>query len=302
MLADLTVVINIAAGDAAYAYLTVGALAKAHRKSVKEVILILDDTKAQYSDFYDHQKRYQEPDFTENLEKVTAVAKILKQEGLVDTIIPVSFYAEKKLNKKYFKNRVKETHDFRGAPITAYLVGFAACKTQFLVRYDGDVLLHQTKSDWVFQGIDLLKNHADCMAVSPRPSPPVCNQKVDFDFDPQFWFSTRCTLFDLFKFNKTIPFLEGKYFVEVRLRKLFRKTYPPAFETILGERLKKLGFKNYYLLNQGSWLLHPEEKNSLFIKLLPAILPLVEQGNYPKEQADHEILDLNAWKQFLKLN
>lgn len=297
---DLTLIINLSAGDAAYAHLTAGALANAHRQLAKEIIIILDDTKAQHSNFYNHKKRYNEPEYTEKLKKVTETAQSLKQAGLVDEVIMLNHYStQKNLNKKYLNNRVKETHDFRGAPITAYLAGFEACKTQYLVRYDGDMLLHQTTIDWVIKGIDVLKQHRDCVAVSPRPSPPTSHQNIP-DLDSVYWFSTRCTLFDMKKLIYTIPFFSKDYFIEVWLRRWFNKTYPPAFETILCKCLKKRKLKNYYLLKQGSWLLHPEEKNELFVALLPMIITEIGRGNHPMEQVDCETLDLKAWEKYLK--
>lgn len=302
MQADLTVVINIAAGDITYADLTVTSLAKAHRKCAKEIILIVDDTKAQFSDFYDHQKRYHEPNFSQKIQKIKAIAQQLKQDGLVDKVINTSDFSARNLSKKYSKNLVKATHDFRGAPITAYLVGFEICTTQYLVRYDGDMLLYQPNTDWALKGIELLKKYPDCIAVSPQPSPPNQNQKNDLNFDPTYWFSTRCTLFDQFKLINTIPFIQVKYGIELLLRKWLNKTYPPAFETILVQRLKKLNFKNYYLINYDCWLLHPENKNELFINLLPEILSAIKKGNYPIEQANQETLALDIWQKYFKLN
>lgn len=296
--ADLTLVINLSAGDAAYAQLTTGTLIKAHRKTAKEVILILDDTQAQYSHFYNHQIRYKEPEFTAKLKVVSAIVQEFKLQGLADQVINMSSYTSINLNKKHLNNRVKETHDFRGAPITAYLAGFEACKTRYLVRYDGDMILHQPENDWVVKGIDLLKQHPDCIAVSPRPSP---SNKPAPEIDPTYWFSTRCTLFDNVKLMNTIPFLQGRFLIEVWLRKLFNKTYPPAFETILTDRLKNCSLKNYYLLTNGGWLLHPEEKKELFIKLLPQIIKEVEKGNYPPEQTDNETLNLDAWEKYLNV-
>ncbi len=301
MPADLSLIINLSAGDAAYAHLTTAVLAKAHRLSAKEIILIVDDTKAPYSNFYNYKKRYAEPLFSENLAKVIAITENLKQQNLADTVILISNYSKKNLNKKYLNNRVKETHDFRGAPITAYLAGFEACKTQFLVRYDGDMILHRSKTDWALQGIELLQQFNDAIAVSPLPSPPLFPKNGNANFDPTYWFSTRCTLFDTFKVMKTLPLMEIKHYTEVLMRKWLNKTYPPAFETMLLHRFKKLGLKNYYLLNGSCWLLHPEEKNENFVRLLPEIISEVEKGNFPVAQADHERLDLEAWSNFLKL-
>lgn len=300
MPADLTLIINLCPGDAAYAALTAGHLAKAHRWQAQEIIVIIDDTKAQHSAFYDHKNRYQEPGYSISLAKITAVACQMQAVGLADKVLILSQYAEKThLHKKYLNNRVTATHDYRGAPITAYLAGFEACKTQYLVRYDGDMLLHQLTVDWVLTGIDLLQKHADCIAVSPQPAPSVMKQDMAVEIDPTYWFSTRCTLFDRLKMLSTTPFIYGKYRRELLLRKWMQKTYPPALETIVCNRLKSAGFKNYYLLNHG-WLIHPEQKNQLFLDLLPQIILEIEKGNYPNGQANKETLDLPAWEKYLQ--
>ncbi len=300
MPANLTLIINLCPGDAAYAALTAGHLAKAHREQAQEIIVIVDDTKAQHSAFYDHQKRYHEPEYSISLAKITAVANQMLAVGLADEVLLLSKYAAKtQLHKKYLNNRVTATHDYRGAPITAYLAGFEACKTQYLVRYDGDMLLHQLPVDWVLTGIDLLQQHADCIAVSPRPAPSAMDENTTLQTDPTYWFSTRCTLFDRLKMLSTTPFIYGKYRRELLLRKWMQKTYPPALETMVFHRFKSAGLKNYYLLNQG-WLIHPEQKNELFLDLLPRIISEVEKGNFPKEQANQETLDLPAWEKYLQ--
>ncbi|RYE37008.1 MAG: hypothetical protein EOP42_01215 [Sphingobacteriaceae bacterium] len=300
MLAELTLIINLCPADASYAALTAGYLAKSHRKQAKEIIIIIDDTKAQHSDFYNHQERYREPEFSINLEKIIAIANQMQANKLADEVLILSKYAAvTDLHKKYLKNRLTETHDFRGAPITAYLAGFEACKTQYMVRYDGDMLLHQSSVDWVLTGITLLQQHADCIAVSPQPAPSKIIKSNLVKTDPTYWFSTRCTLFDRIKMLSTTPFIYGKYRRELLLRKWMQKTYPPALETMVFERFKSAGLKNYYLLNQG-WLIHPEQKDQLFVKLLPKIISEVEKGNFPKEQANKETLDLQAWEKYLQ--
>lgn len=302
MQTDLSLIINLSPGDADYAELTAGALANTHRDQAKEIILIVDDTIAPFSDFYDHQKKYKEPEYAKKLAKVTAVANQLKANGLADKVLLLAQYSsEKELHKKYLNNRIKQSHDFRGAPITAYLAGFEVCKTRYLVRYDGDMLLHQTTADWVLTGITLLNQHPDCIAVSPRPSPPLPNQQADIEIDPTCWFSTRCTLFDRLKVMTTTPFIYGKYRRELLLRKWMNKTYPPALETMLFHRMKDCGLKNYYLLNGNGWLLHPEKKDEVFVQLLPEIIAEIAKGNYPEEQANQETLELNAWQKYLQV-
>lgn len=300
MPADLTVIINLCHADAPYAALTAGHLAKSHREQAKEIIVVIDDIQAQPSDFYNHQERFKEPDFSINLEKIITIANQLQLDGLADQVLILSKYSTKThLHQKYLNNHVTATHDFRGAPITAYLAGFEACKTQYLVRYDGDMLLHQSAVDWVLTGINLLQQHADCIAVSPRPAPTEMSESFSVTTDPTYWFSTRCTLFDRIKLLTTTPFIYGKYRRELLMRKWMQKTYPPALETMVCQRLQNAGLKNYYLLNHG-WLIHPEQKNQLFVTLLPRIILEIEKGNFPAEQVNKENLDLSAWEKYLQ--
>lgn len=300
MPANLTLVIHLSAGDETYAKETASSLIQSHRAAANTVVLIVDTVQAQHSSFYNHKKRYQQPAYQEKTNRVRAIANSLKASGLADTVLDTADFDQQKLLKKYLQNRVDATHDFRGAPIAAYLLGFDVCKTRYMVRYDGDILLHQNPNeDWAIKGIRQMENNPDVVAVSPRTSPPAQTQ-FQQNGDRAYWFSTRCTLFDLQKISGIFPLARGWYRFELLARQWLNKTYPPAFESLLTRRLKTLGLSNYYQLEDEAWILHPEQKDEDFCKLLPQMVKCISKNIYPPEQAGNETLDLQAWKNLLR--
>ena len=303
MPADASLLINLSAGDAAYGYLTVKALAEAHRQAVKDIVVVIDSIKAPFVTFYDHVKRYEEPRYSENMRLITEAVYSLKEQGLADKIIELKTGdpSIKKSAAQFFNNRLKETHDFRGAPITAYMAGLAACDTKYVVRYDGDIILHQLSgTDWILEGIKSLETGKDIIAVSPCPSPQKSIDPAGEKFTDIHWFSTRCLLLNKTLFMQQRPLIDLKYWPELTARRLLKKTYPPAFESIITKSLKSKLFKTRYLVQEDAWYIHPEEKGKLFLELLPGIIENVKAGKFPIEQAGNETVDLQAWQKYLQ--
>jgi len=297
---DVSLLINLSAGDAAYGYLTARALAEAHQGTCNETVLVLDLSVAQPSKFYDHAGRYREPAYSERARLMRGVADRLQSEGWADRVVCLDGDKSwpKALAKRYFGSRVRETHDFRGAPITAYTAGLESCRNRFVVRYDGDILLHQPPGgDWVREGLDQLSSDSRIIAVSPCPAPPH-DRRPGF-FDDLAWFSTRCLLLDRQEISRQLPLVTGRYRLELFLRKILDRTYPPAFETMLTRKLQSRGFMTRYLVGSEAWYLHPEDKGELFLELLPELLFAVRQGRYPSRQTGCETLDLPAWEEYL---
>ncbi len=303
MPADASLLINLSAGDATYGYHTVKALAEAHREAVKDIVIVIDSIKAPFTTFYDHAKRYAEPQYSENIRLITEAVYKLKDEGLTDKIIELKTGdpAIKKLAAQFFKNRLKETHDFRGAPITAYMVGLANCDTKYVVRYDGDIILHQLPgTDWILEGIKSLETEKDIIAVSPCPAPQKNIDLAGEKFTDIHWFSTRCLLLNKELFIQQRPLIDIKYWPELTARRIFKKTYPPAFESTITKSLKSKLFKTRYLIREDAWFIHPENKGQLFLELLPDIIKNVKAGKFPPSQAGNETVDLPAWENYLQ--
>jgi hypothetical protein len=303
MPSDASLLINLSAGDAAYGYLTVKALAEAHREAVKDIVIVIDSIKAPFATFYNHAKRYAEPQYSENIRLITEAVYKLKAEGLADKIIELKTGdpSIKKLAAQFFKNRVIETHDFRGAPITAYMVGLAACDTKYVVRYDGDIILHQLPgTDWILEGIKNLETEKHIIAVSPCPSPQKSKNPETKKFTDIPWFSTRCLLLNKQLLMQQRPLIDVKYWPELAVRRILKRTYPPAFESIITKSLKSKLFKTRYLVQEDTWFIHPEDKGQLFLGLLPGIIENVKAGKFPPAQAGNETVDLLAWEKYLQ--
>ena len=302
MTPDASLVINLSAGDVAYAYETAKALIESHRDSVKAVIIVIDTIKAPFSNFYNHSERYAEPLFSEKIKKVRETVDKLKTEGLVDQIISLKNGDPyiKNLSKKYFRNRIHETHDFRGAPITAYLVGLEACNTRYIVHYDGDILLHQVPgADWIIKGIQILETTGHLISISPNPAPPPATTSKE-DYTDLQWFSTRCLLINKEILITQLPLVANGHRVELWLRKVFKRTYPPAFETILYKRLRQGKYLTRYLVGEPAWYIHPENKGEIFADLLEPIIQSIHNGDYPPQQTGNETLLIDDWKTYLQ--
>ena len=97
------------------------------------------------------------------------------------------------------------------------------------------------------------------------------------------------------------PLIDIKYWPELTARRVLKRTYPPAFESIITKSLKSKLFKTRYFIQEDTWFIHPEDKGQLFLELLPSIIENVKAGKFPPAQAGNETVDLPAWKNYLQL-
>ncbi|MBE9126915.1 MULTISPECIES: hypothetical protein [unclassified Coleofasciculus] len=64
-----------------------------------------------------------------------------------------------------------------------------------MLHFDSDMLLHQQPGySWIEEGIQLLQQHSDVMAVRPLTGPPtqdsILHQRVPYERDPQGFYRT----------------------------------------------------------------------------------------------------------------
>lgn len=59
------------------------------------------------------------------------------------------------------------------------------------------------------------------------------------------------------------------------------------------------GAKRLNLSTPNAWLLHPTTKPSSYLEILPALIPQVEKGRFPAEQAGQSEINIDAWQKFL---
>lgn len=313
---NITLQINLSPGDINYAHLTVPALVSQH-SSIKKRILVVDCCKPQRTKIVDPSKKYPEPIFSENVIKIQQIANTLLTNGIVSDV----YYIEKEdplisiTSKKYFRNIVKETHEYGGIGITSYLAGIELCKTRYVLHFDGDMLLYQ-KPDftWHEKALQLLEENSDCISISAG-SAPLGNlnlSKPSYEhwsklkvvknaFKDEF-FSARQCLIDKERLEKLLPILKGPALLETLLVKYLNRGYPRAVENMFFKRFKYAGKYRFIMSANDCWVLHPLDKPQEYINLLPEIISSVNKGIVPEDQFGHENIQLNAWVEFLNKN
>jgi len=307
---DVTLQINLSPGDLTYAKLTVPALLRAHPRAA-ERLLIVDVCKPQRTGIVDPETRFPEPAFSERAAAIVAFAEELRRCGAVDRVVVLRpgdpLFAT--LSRRYLRPWVRETHDYGGCALMAYLAAFELPRTRWLLHYDADMLLYQEPGfDWAVAACTAMEGVASAIAASPRPSPPPVagapdaptkNERLRLHEAPggwlNAWFSTRCYLFDLEKMRACLPLLQGRIFWETVATRLLHRGYPRSPEGMLYRRMSALGRHRLTLSTRHAWLLHPTRKDAAFLAALPRLLDAVQAGRCPDAQRGQQDIILEAW-------
>lgn len=306
---DITLQVNLSAGDAAYAHLTVPPLLAAH-PDVYERLLIVDACKPQRTRIVDPALRYPEPAFSERIARVSALARNWLAAGLVDRIEWLNpgdiFFSQ--LRRRYLRSWVSGTHDYGGCAMMAYLAAFELCGTRYLLHYDADMLLYQQSDyDWAAVARAEAQSSPAIAAVIPRPSPPDClepdapSRHEALPLLPHragwlnTWFSTRCFFFDLQRLQSCLPLLQGVAYWDSLAAKILWRGFPRSPEALLHRRLGAAGLYRLHLHDRRAWLLHPVKKDNAFVSLLPRILDAVRSGRCPEGQRGRQDLQPELW-------
>lgn len=312
-MSEITLQINLCAGDWAYAELTVPSLLAAH-PGVAERLLIVDLCKPQRTGIVDPGRRFPEPAYTQRVERITDISNRWLASGQVDRVVwlrPGDALFEK-LSRKYLRPWVTETHDYGGCALMSYLAAFELCPTRWLLHYDADMLLHQAAGfDWSAQAQAAMSDNAAIVAAIPRPSPPPLDppdapsrtERLTLHLHHagwlNAWFSTRCYLFDLERLRPCLPLLQGRIYWETLAAKILRRGYPRAPEIMLFRRLGAAGRCRLMLHDRRAWLLHPTRKDATFVTALPSLQTAIAAGRCPDRQRGEQDLNLEFWRDIL---
>lgn len=309
-MSEITLQINLSPSDVTYAGVTVPALVKAHRESVKEVVAVVDLCRPQKTKIVNPDKRFPKEVFEKRVSALKELVQSLKANGHFDRVefLEPGNEWHKLIIKRYLNNLVTATHDYGGCALSSYLAAFELINTRYLLHYDADMLLYQKAGyDWAVEGITKLKEFDNAYAATPRIAPPVSDLAKPTHFEwPEAealkdgwrddWFSTRCFLFDREKLFKVLPLLKGKLALKSIMLRLLNRGYPRSPEVMLSERLRCLGGWRFHLDNTNAWLLHPLDKGERFREYLPHIIRLIEEDKVPDEQRGYPDLKLLAWE------
>lgn len=317
LLPDVTLQINLCAGDATYAELTVPRLVRAH-PGVARRLAIVDCCRPQRTRIFNPDTRLPEATFRPRLARIRELAEHFRNSGLFDDIVwlqPGSPHFAT-LARRYCRPWMTETHDYGGCAFMGYWAALAFPATRFVLHYDADICLHQSAGfDWAAEARRVWSQYPQVIAASPRISPPgfATNPAADAPsvhegrpLEPvadgwlNDWFSTRCFFFDREKLAPELPLVRGRRIVEYFLRRLIDRGYPLGPESLLFQVLGGRGFRRLNLRDERAWLLHPNSKPPAYLALLPQLLTAVEAGRVPAPQRGQSEIDVAAWTTFLQ--
>jgi hypothetical protein len=221
----------------------------------------------------------------------------LLKSGLIDEVVDIDYSKECRtlIYQKHFGADLGDTHGSVGTSIFGYIYSLEVARTDYLVHFDCDMLLHQNPAAcWIEQGIEVLKNKADVMAINPRPGPPSSNeilhQLEPHYLEPQGYysfksFSSRVYLIDINRFSQLLP-----------LRPKVTSGGKLAFwEHMVTQGMTEKSFIRADLTTAKAWALHPLDHGPNFVRALPKIIEKVEEGWYPQEQSGYHDLRLGMW-------
>lgn len=252
-----------------------------------------------------------------SIEQLRAECRKFKEKNLVDEIIELK-YDRKEMNKlyrKHFGMNLRETHCFRGYPYYGSIWPIENGSTDYFLHFDSDMLIHQAgASSWIKEAIDLMEKHEDMLCVLPLSGPPAARRtlyqgRATYTFDLEGFyrfkedFTSRLYLLSRKRFQELLPMkLQWLSWRESLKSNIFGKGNLLCWEVTVNKALKESKYYRVDLASQTAWSLHPHDRGDKFIKILPALINLVEKGIFPPEQAGHYDLNLELWSNLLEQN
>lgn len=226
--ADITLQLNLCAGDLAYAEQTVPALIATHRPDVREVLVIADACRPQSTPVLHSPSRFPAAPFAERVSQLRAMCACWRSAGLVDRVefLEPDSKRVRELNRKYCGRSTAWTHDHLGHAFAAYFAGWEHARTRYVLHFDADILLYQAPGySWLRAAVASLEANPKLLAASPRIAPPLTEATgpmVDLSlpgngWQPTWrltreqqgwhseWFSTRCHLMDRVRLAEQLP-------------------------------------------------------------------------------------------------
>ena len=223
---DVSLQINLCAGDLAYGEQVVRALSNTHRPDVREVFVVADACRPQSTPALHAPSRFPAAEFSVRIEQLRALCAALQAAGLVDRVVwlmpePAGL---RSLNTRYCGIATPRSHDHLGHAFSAYFLGWHSAHTRFVAHFDADILLWQQPGfSWIRTALQALAGEDDLIAASPRIAPPPPDGSLVHVGAPGSgwlptwplapipagwrspWFSTRCHLIDRERLARYLP-------------------------------------------------------------------------------------------------
>lgn len=312
MSTNVTLQISLSPGDTRIVRNTIPNLVNRHRSNVDLSLAIVDLCRPQRTRLFDPGSI--------DLNKRNEIIQIsydMQREGLFDRIILLNNTDQiiPYIREKYLANKIKGTHDFRGAGMMSYLAGIEIPNTRYVLHYDCDMLLYQEDGyDWSREAIDRMSKYPHIVVGVPRTSPPFEGDGSTSDGPSQHerrpftpisggwendWFNTQCFLIDKLKLDNYLPLIGGITLVQHYIFKYITKSLPKSPEMLMIRKIGGSGGRRLILDSKKAWIIHPLHKPDLFYELLPGIQNNIGRNNVPDVQKGDPNLVLEAWRDML---
>jgi hypothetical protein len=226
--ADITLQINLSAGDLAYAEQTLPTLVTIHRPDVREVLVVADGCRPQSTPWVDAAAGFPSAEFKTRLARLRELCTALQARGVIDRIVWLEpdVAALRQLNARYVGMGTPLSHDHLGHAFSAYFLGWESARTRYVAHFDADIILWQQQGfSWLQAAVTNLDRDETLLAASPRIAPvPSGDHMVDVDAAGSGWlhtwpldrtahgwrspwFSTRCHVMDRQRLERVLPLL-----------------------------------------------------------------------------------------------
>lgn len=258
-----------------------------------------------------------------SLENLRACCKQLLDNGTIDEVIDINYSEQYRLQvyQKHFNSKVRQTHNYKGYPILGTIFSLEQVPGEYILHFDSDMLLYQSSYfNWIETGINLIQSNPEICFIRPRCGPPAQTKDMldhatelnhSFPFQSHQFFSSRAYLFERKRFESIlpIPIMWRSYkhkFLNIMptsaknwLNYQTGKGQLASWEVMVTERIKHTSHVRANLTSSQAWTLHPKERGAEFIRALPRIIKLIEDGWYPDEQAGYYDMNWEAWQKAL---
>jgi hypothetical protein len=254
--------------------------------------------------------RYRSDSSIATMEQLRDCCAQLVADGVVDRLADID-YSEafrRRVYKKHFGRRLRQTSDYRGGgPLLGYVFAIEDARSGYFLHFDSDMLLYQAKGySWLAEALSMIQSHPDLLLLAPRPGPPGVDGRLqqrgsEYIHDPRGFFrfkhvTSRRFLMDRRRFESLLPLKPLYVSWKQRIRALLTdRSMLRHWEHMVTYRMAQTNFVRADLDSPHAWTLHTPYHGAAFLEALPSIIKKVESGWYPPEQAGDYDLQLEYW-------
>ena len=243
----------------------------------------------------------------------------LLKANIIDRIVDINYDPNyrQQVYHKHFGTSLRCTHNYKGYPILGSIFKINECKSDYMLHFDSDMLLHQKPDyDWITDGVELMQEYPEMMFIRPLTGPPTedgtiyqsrpCEKESDKFYKSQF-FGSRVYLVNCKHFDRLLPLpilwrsYRQKFMNQLSvplknvLNQITGKGKLDSWEIMVSKKLEQTQYFRGTLMNPNAWTLHPKDRSPAFIKALPKIIKNIEAGEYPSQQAGYYDLISDLW-------